>query len=29
VKVCIHNEMREAEVVADSLYDPASQRSRM
>jgi len=29
VHVHIHNEMRDAEVVADSLYDPASTRARM
>ncbi len=29
LKVHIHNEMRDAEVVADSLYDPTSARARM
>ena len=29
VKVHIHNEMRNGEVVADSLYDPANTRQRM
>ncbi|MCL6284149.1 FAD-dependent oxidoreductase [Ruegeria sp. 2012CJ41-6] len=29
VQVHIHNEMRDADVVADSMYDPASARARM